>query len=142
MRGICSLVPRENIRVTSIIDRFLEHTRILLFRNGGNTEVWVTSGDWMPRNFFRRIEVTWPVLAPHLRERIELQILGTSLADDAKSWRLQPDGTWRRRRPGARTIRSQQRFIETARAEAVKMGVYEDVVKKAGAARKKMKRRK
>jgi polyphosphate kinase len=142
VRGICSLVPRENIRVTSIIDRFLEHTRIVLLRNGGNTEVFVTSGDWMPRNFFRRIEVTWPILTPHLRERIELQILGTSLADDAKSWRLQPDGTWRRRRAGARTIRSQQRFIETARAEAVKMGVYEDVVKRAGAARKKMKRRK
>jgi polyphosphate kinase len=142
VRGICSLVPGENIRVTSIIDRFLEHTRILLFRNGGNTEVWVTSGDWMPRNFFRRIEVTWPILSPHLRERIELQILGTTLADDAKSWRLQPDGTWRRRRPGAKAIRSQQRFIETARAEAVKMGVYEEAVKKAGAARKKMKRRK
>ncbi|HKR65876.1 MAG TPA: polyphosphate kinase 1, partial [Thermoanaerobaculia bacterium] len=87
VRGICSLVPRENIRVTSIIDRFLEHTRILLFRNAGNTEVWVTSGDWMPRNFFRRIEVTWPILSPPLRDRIELQILGTCLADDAKSWR-------------------------------------------------------
>jgi len=141
VRGICSLVPRENIRVTSIIDRFLEHTRILLFRNAGNPEVWVTSGDWMPRNFFRRIEVTWPILSPELRERIELQILGTCLADEAKAWRLQPDGTWRRRRAGARAIRSQQTFIETARAEAVKMGGYEESMKKAGAARRKKRRK-
>jgi polyphosphate kinase len=141
VRGTCALVPRENIRVTSIIDRFLEHTRILLFRNAGNTEVFVTSGDWMPRNFFRRIEVAWPILSPHLRDRIELQILGTCLADDAKAWRLQPDGTWRRRRAGARPIRSQQRFIETARAEAVKMGGYEESMKKAGAARKKKRRK-
>ena len=96
--GNCCLVPRENIRVTSIIDRFLEHTRILLFRNGGATEIYATSGDWMPRNFFRRIEVTWPILDPNLLERVELQILGTALADDAKSWRLHPDGTYRRRK--------------------------------------------
>jgi polyphosphate kinase len=121
VRGICCLVPRENIRVVSIIDRFLEHTRIFLFRNAGETGIYVTSGDWMPRNFFRRIEVTWPILSPQLRDRIELQILGTCLADDAKSWRLQPDGTYRRRKPGARPIRSQQRFIENARAEAVKI---------------------
>ena len=121
VRGICCLVPRENIRVISIVDRFLEHTRIFLFRNAGDTEIYVTSGDWMPRNFFRRIEVTWPILSPQLRDRIELQILGTCLADDAKSWRLQTDGTYRRRKPGARPIRSQQRFIENARAEAVKI---------------------
>ena len=121
VRGICCLVPRENIRVVSIIDRFLEHTRIFLFRNGGETEIYAASGDWMPRNFFRRIEVTWPILSPQLRDRVELQILGTCLADDAKAWRLQPDGSYRRRKPGARPIRSQQRFIEIARAEAVKI---------------------
>jgi polyphosphate kinase len=121
VRGICCLVPRENIRVISIIDRFLEHSRIFLFRNAGATEVYVTSGDWMPRNFFRRIEVTWPILSPQLRDRIELQILGTCLADDAKSWRLQPDGTYRRRKAGVRPIRSQQRFIDIARAEAVQI---------------------
>jgi polyphosphate kinase len=143
VRGICCLVPRENIRVISIIDRFLEHSRILLFRNGGKTEVYATSGDWMPRNFFRRIETTWPVLTPQLRERIELQILGTCLADDAKSWKLLPDGTYRRRKASARTIRAQQRFIDIARAEAVKIaGTYEEAVKKPGAVRKKSKRRK
>lgn len=117
VRGICCLVPRENIRVTSIIDRFLEHTRILLFRNDDATEVYATSGDWMPRNFFRRIEVTWPILDPRLRERVELQILGAALADDAKAWRLQPDGTYKRRKAAPGKVRSQQRFIETARAE-------------------------
>ncbi|HEX2832761.1 MAG TPA: polyphosphate kinase 1 [Thermoanaerobaculia bacterium] len=117
VRGICCLVPRENIRVLSIIDRFLEHSRMFLFRNGGATEIYVSSGDWMPRNFFRRFEVAWPILAPPLRDRIELQILGTSLADDAKSWRLQPDGSWKRRKPSAHPIRSQQRFIEIAKAE-------------------------
>ena len=121
VRGICCLVPRENIRVSSGIDRFLEHSRIFLFRNAGATEVYTTSGDWMPRNFFRRIEVTWPIADPRLRERVELQILGTTLADDAKSWRLQPDGTYRRRKTTPGPVRSQQRFIELARAEAVKI---------------------
>src|SRR6185436_8895213 len=79
VRGICCLVPRDNIRVVSIIDRFLEHSRMFVFRNGGETEVWAASGDWMPRNFFRRIEVAWPILAPALRDRIEHQILATCL---------------------------------------------------------------
>ena len=142
VRGICCLVPRNNIRVVSIIDRFLEHTRIFLFRNAGNTEVYVSSGDWMPRNFFRRVEVTWPILSPQLRDRIELQILGTYLADEEKSWRLQNDSTYRRRKAGPRAIRSQQRFIDIARAEAVKIGPYEEAVKKAGAVRRKVKRKK
>ncbi|MGZ5431757.1 MAG: polyphosphate kinase 1 [Thermoanaerobaculia bacterium] len=141
VRGICCLVPRENIRVVSVVDRFLEHSRIFLFRNGGATEVYAASGDWMPRNFFRRIEVTWPILAPRLRDRIELQILGTCLADDAKSWRLQPDGTYRRRRPGPRAIRSQARFIETARAEAVKSPAYEEAVRKPAQVRRKARKK-
>lgn len=141
VRGICCLVPRENIRVISIIDQFLEHSRMFVFRNGGETEVWAASGDWMPRNFFRRIEVAWPILAPALRDRIEHQILATSLADDAKSWRLQPDGTYRRRKSGPRPIRSQQRFIEIARAEAVRIARYDEALKKPAAARRKARRK-
>jgi polyphosphate kinase len=118
VRGICCLVPRPNIRVISVVDRFLEHSRMFLFRNGGEKEVYAASGDWMPRNFFRRIEAAWPILSPRLRDRIELQILGTTLADDSKSWRLQPDGSYRRRKPGARPIRAQTRFIDIARSEA------------------------
>jgi polyphosphate kinase len=141
VRGICCLVPRENIRVLSVIDRFLEHSRIFLFRNGGATEVYAASGDWMPRNFFRRIEVTWPIVSPQLRDRIELQILGTCLADDAKGWRLLPDGTYRRRKAGPRAIRSQQRFIDIARAEAVKLPSYEEAVRKPAAVRRKAKKK-
>ena len=141
VRGICCLVPRENIRVMSIVDRFLEHSRIFLFRNGGSTEVYAASGDWMPRNFFRRIEVTWPILSPQLRDRIELQILGTCLADDARSWRLMPDGTYRRRKPGPRAIRSQQRFIDIARAESVKLPSYDEAVRKPSQVRRKAKRK-
>ena len=141
VRGICCLVPRDNIRVVSIIDRFLEHSRLFLFRNGGQTEVFASSGDWMPRNFFRRIEVTWPIDASQLRDRAELQILGTCLVDDAKTWRLQIDGTYRRRRPGPRSIRSQQRFIDFARAEAVKIPSYDEAVKRPAQARKRAKRK-
>lgn len=142
VRGICCLVPRDNIRVTSIVDRFLEHTRIFLFRNAGATEIYASSGDWMPRNFFRRIEVTWPILAPQLKERIEHQILAIPLSDDVKSWRLQPDGTYRRRRSGPRPMRSQARFIEIARAESVKLaGPYEEAVAKPAALRKKAKKK-
>lgn len=142
VRGTCCLVPRENLRVLSIIDRFLEHTRILLFRNGGETEIYATSGDWMPRNFFRRIEVTWPITSKPLRERIEHQILATCLADDVKGWRLQPDGSYRRRKTGPRPLRSQERFIEIAREEAVRLsGPYEDAVRKPRASRKKSKKK-
>ncbi|HET8797603.1 MAG TPA: hypothetical protein VFO89_07945, partial [Thermoanaerobaculia bacterium] len=93
--------------------------------------------------FFRRLEVAWPILDPSLRTRLEQQILGISLADDMKSWRLHPDGTWRRRKPSSsHPVRSQQRFIDIARAEAVKLaGPYEEAVKKAGVVRKKGKRR-
>lgn len=118
VRGVCCLVPRPNIRVTSIVDRFLEHTRVISLANGGDREVWLTSGDWMPRNFFRRVEVTWPVTAPDLRARLENEILATCLADDVKAWRLQPDGTYRRRKPGSVPLRSQERFIEIARGES------------------------
>ena len=142
VRGICCLVPRANIRVVSIIDRFLEHSRIMLFRNAGETEVWVTSGDWMPRNFFRRIEVTWPILAPAARDHIEHQILKVLLSDDRKAWKLHPDGTYRRRRPGSKPLRSQQRFIEMARADAVKMGSYDEAMRGPAAARRKVKRKK
>jgi polyphosphate kinase len=141
VRGVCCLVPRENIRVLSIVDRFLEHSRAFLFRNGGASEVYVASGDWMPRNFFRRIEVAWPILSPPLRDRVQLQILGTALADDAKAWRLQPDGTYRRRKPGPRPIRSQQRFIDLARAEAVMLPSYEEAVQQPARARKKARKK-
>ena len=144
VRGICCLVPgvaglSENIKVVSVVDRFLEHARIFLFRNGGNSEVYVSSGDWMPRNFFRRIELTYPVLDAALKERIEKEILTISLADNVKGWKLQPDGTYKRRE-GSPRLRSQERFIETARSEAVRLGPYEETIRKPGPYRRKAKK--
>ncbi len=101
IRGICCLRPglpgiSENIRVRSIVGRFLEHSRIFYFENAGDPKVFVGSADWMPRNFFRRIEVVFPIQDPALRERVVTQILGTQLADTAKASMLGPDGNFKR----------------------------------------------
>ncbi len=138
VRAICSLVPGENIRVSSIVDRFLEHSRIVRFENGGAPEIHLSSGDWMPRNFSRRIEVMFPLLEAEARARAE-QILEVSLADGASSWQLQPDGAWTPRRGN---FSSQQRFIELARAEAVSLGPYDAAIEFAQKRRRKAKRRK
>ena len=127
VRGICCLRPgvpgtSDNIRVTSIVDRFLEHARIFAFDNGGNREVYLSSADWMPRNFQRRVEVMFPVDDEDLRDRVVDEILGIALADNVKARRLQADGTYVRVRPdpGSTTppLRSQYRFMELAREKA------------------------
>jgi polyphosphate kinase len=130
IRGICCLVPRvpgisDNIRVHALIDRFLEHSRIFYFRNGGDVEVYVSSGDWMPRNFYRRIEVMYPILDDALKTRLIEQILRVSLADDAKAWTLRSDGAYKRRTKEKKPIRSQEVFIELAR-EASRIGPFEE----------------
>ncbi|HUP66038.1 MAG TPA: polyphosphate kinase 1 [Thermoanaerobaculia bacterium] len=143
VRGICTLVPgvkglSENIRVHSIVDRFLEHSRIFEFQNGGDREVWIASGDWMPRNFFRRIEVAYPILSEALKTRVADEILTIGLSDDVKGWSLQSDGTYRRLAGGK--LRSQERFIEIARSEAVRVGPYEESLKKPSSTRRKAKK--
>jgi polyphosphate kinase len=138
VRGICSLVPGENIRVMSVVDRYLEHSRIVRFENGGQPEVYLSSGDWMPRNFTRRVEIMFPLLDPIVRAHAE-QILAITLQDGASSWDLQPDGTWKRRSGG---ISSQQRFIDIARAEAVSLGDYDESIEQAPKIRRKAKRKK
>ncbi len=122
IRGICCLRPgveemSENIRVRSIVDRFLEHSRIWHFGNGGRPEVFVGSADWMPRNFFRRIEVVFPVEDGVLRERIMTEVLERQLADSAKARLLQADGTYEMapRRKGVPARRSQVEFTELSR---------------------------
>jgi len=130
IRGICCLVPKvpgvsDNIRVQAVIDRFLEHSRIFYFRNAGDVEVYVSSGDWMPRNFYRRIEVMYPILDDTLRTRVIEQILRVCMADDVKSWALRTDGTYKRRPRGKQPIRSQDVFIELAR-EASRIGPFEE----------------
>jgi len=114
IRGICCLKPglpgvSERIRVTSIVDKFLEHSRIFYFENAGAPDVWLASADWMPRNFWRRIETAFPVEDDALKTRIVNDILRLVLADNVKARELQADGTYRRRTPadGEAPIRSQ-----------------------------------
>ena len=121
VRGVCLLRPRvaglsENIRVVSIVDRFLEHSRIVYFRNGGAEQVYLASADWMPRNLERRVELMFPVEQPDLRRRL-VQILELYFADNCHSYELQPDGRYRKRRPGNRTaIHAQEALQRQARA--------------------------
>jgi polyphosphate kinase len=122
-RGICSLRPglpgvSETIRVVSIVDRFLEHSRIFYFENAGNPEVYVGSADWMDRNLSRRVEVVFPIEQADLKQRV-IEILKVTLGDNVKARELLPDGVYRRVKPseGTPTLRSQQRFLELA-AEA------------------------
>jgi polyphosphate kinase len=123
VRGICCLRPgvpglSESIRVTSVVDRFLEHARIFYFEAGGRREVYLASADWMVRNMIRRVEVMFPVEDPALRTRVTDEILAVALADNVKASRLSPDGTYQRVRPDANgvALRSQERFIALAYA--------------------------
>ncbi len=97
VRGICCLRPgvpgvSENIRVRSIVGRFLEHSRIFYFDNAGSPKMFVGSADWMPRNFFRRIEVLFPISDAAMRDRVLKQILEVQLADNRQAWALDADG--------------------------------------------------
>ena len=116
VRGACSLKPgvpgvSENIRVRSIIGRFLEHPRVVYFGNGGDPEVWLSSADWMERNFFRRVEVAFPVLDKKLRERIIADLNGY-LEDCASAWLLGADGTYARADCPAGSKGIQQKLLE------------------------------
>ena len=103
VRGICCLRPgikdvSENIRVISIVGRFLEHSRIYYFQNGGQEEVYIGSADWMSRNLNRRVEAITPVEDLNLAKDLE-EILGIMLCDNRQAWELQPDGSYIQRRP-------------------------------------------
>ena len=101
VRGICSLRPgirglSDRIRVRSVVGRFLEHSRIYYFENGGESEVYLGSADWMPRNLHERVEVLFPLKDPLLRDRVVHEILATYLADNVKARFLQKDGRYLR----------------------------------------------
>jgi len=121
VRGVCSLRPgvpslSENIRVLSIIGRFLEHSRIFYFTNGGNEEVFIGSADWMPRNLDTRVEVIAPIEEPALVKELK-QILDIIMADNRQAWDLQPDGTYIQRHvsDGEPEMSSQKHFMSQAR---------------------------
>ena len=86
----------ENIRVRSVIGRFLEHSRVFYFRNSGVEELYLSSADWMNCNMLRRIELAWPVTDPVIRQRIIDECLVAYLHDGLDAWDLQPDGTYKR----------------------------------------------
>ncbi|MGZ6143982.1 MAG: polyphosphate kinase 1, partial [Myxococcales bacterium] len=120
VRGICCLRPgvpgvSERIRVVSIVDRYLEHTRIWFFEAGGKKEVWLSSADWMARNFIRRVEVAFPIEDAALKERIVDELLGTQLNDNVKARVLLPDGRYERIQNDKPPLRSQERFMALAR---------------------------
>jgi polyphosphate kinase len=124
-RGICALRPgvsgvSDNIRVISIVDRFLEHSRIFYFGNDGDPQVYVGSADWMDRNLSRRVEVVFPIEPPELKQRLIREVLATTLADNVKARELLPDGHYRRvaADPVQVRTRSQERFLEIASQNA------------------------
>ena len=119
VRGACSLVPginglSHNIRVISIIDRYLEHSRIYYFES--SRAMYLSSADWMPRNFFSRLELAFPVLDPKLYEYIRDVLIPTYISDNIKAKELTPQGYWKRRsrRAGIKSMRSQFYFEELA----------------------------
>ncbi|MDB6063874.1 MAG: polyphosphate kinase 1 [Pedosphaera sp.] len=118
VRGICCLRPQvkgvsDNITVRSIVDRFLEHSRIFYFENACQPEIFVGSADWMPRNFYRRIEVVFPIEDGNLRERVISELLALPLQDNVKARLMHSDGTYHRARlkRGETAHRSQWEFI-------------------------------
>src|SRR5437016_8677302 len=128
LRGICCLRPKipdlsENIRVISIVGRFLEHSRVYYFENAGQPLVYLSSADWMPRNFFRRIEVAFPIETPALRDQIINDVIPTVLHDRVKARELQPNGTYRRLQPeGPEPSRQAQwQFREVSRERMKKL---------------------
>ena len=116
VRGICCLRPgiegvSENIRVRSIVGRFLEHSRISYFENGGEPEVYCASADWMERNFFVRVETWFPVRDPVLADRLVAEGLTVYLRDNTRAWLMQADGTYTRVQPGNAKPRSAQQQL-------------------------------
>lgn len=123
VRGSCSLIPgvknlSENIRVISLVDRFLEHSRIYYFES--SHQLYLSSADWMPRNFFSRLELAFPIVDPDLYSFIESVLLPAYLADTVKARELTPQGTWKRRKlsaqPFGKHIGRSQYFFEALAA--------------------------
>ena len=124
VRGICMLVPgvpnlSENIRVVSVIDHYLEHSRIFYFANGGEGELFLSSADWMPRNLDKRIELMFPVLQEDIKKEV-YSILESYFQDNCQSWILSQDGKWTRRKAekGEKLFRAQTHLLSCAKEMA------------------------
>jgi polyphosphate kinase len=135
VRGMCSLRPgvtgiSENIIVRSIVGRFLEHSRIFYFENGGEEEIYISSADWMPRNLYERVEVLCPLLDPALRRRTKDEILAAYLADNTKVRFLDRHGRYARlpRRRAADRFAAQEFLIALAEGTANAADIPEPIL--------------
>jgi polyphosphate kinase len=132
VRGMCALRPgvhglSDNIRVRSIIGRFLEHSRIFWFANGGpedgsQSEIFCGSADWMTRNLYERCEVVFPVVDPALKTRLRDEILNSYLLDNVKARTMRPDGTYQRAPKTGTLLSAQEHFMEISRAPDKQLG--------------------
>jgi polyphosphate kinase len=131
VRGICALRPgvpgvSENIRVVSIVDRFLEHSRIYSFERPGETEIVIGSADLMPRNLYNRVELLTPVSDPALQVELT-DVLDRAFADNTNCWQLDADGGWTRLESGNQPPRNLQRELMLLHAERSAKPVTERV---------------
>ena len=111
----------DNIKVRSVIGRFLEHSRVFYFRQGEDEMLYLSSADWMNRNMMRRVELAWPVKDPGLRQRIVDECLVAYLQDSVDSWNLCPDGAYERASAGKRG-----KLVSAQAALAARYGVISD----------------
>jgi polyphosphate kinase len=121
VRGVCALKPgiegvSQNIRVRSVVGRFLEHSRVFFFQSGGAEDVYLASADWMDRNFFRRIELCFPVLDPALKRRVIREGLLPYLEDNCQAWEMRPDGSYEPLKPRRAKRRAAQEELLVALA--------------------------
>jgi polyphosphate kinase len=128
VRGVCALRPgiqglSENIKVRSIVGRFLEHHRVFYFRNGGAEDVYLSSADWMDRNFFRRIELSVPILDDKLKARVIKEGLNACLSDNVQAWEMNPDGTYTRKQPGKSHHSAQDELLDLLASTAAQKKV-------------------
>ncbi len=143
VRGICMLVPgvkgqSENIKVISIVDRYLEHTRIFYFQNGSSEEIYLSSADWMPRNLEKRVELMFPILQQDVSATIK-DILHTYFLDNQNSYILNADSTWTKiPSNNEQPLRSQEHFYAIYKKKALKES---NKTKKAFTVRRKSKNR-
>jgi polyphosphate kinase len=135
VRGMCSLRPgvtgiSENIVVRSVVGRFLEHSRIFYFENGGDEEIYISSADWMPRNLYERVEVMCPLLDPSLKQRVKDEILAAYLADNTKARFLERNGRYFRapRRRGDERFSAQDFLIAVAEGTGTAASIPEAVL--------------
>ena len=113
VRGVCCLRPgipgvSDNVRVHSIVGRFLEHTRVFCFGSDENRLVFLSSADWMDRNFFRRVEACFPLRDPKIAQRVYREAITNYLSDNTQAWELLNDGSYRKTKARGKTHSAQE----------------------------------